>query len=101
MILRLISVAVIALVLSGSIAHAQCGCASSPPVATSYLAPSYASNYAPVAYEAPVSYTSYYAPVAYQAPVSYVSYYAPPAVAAPVPYVSYYAPAVPYTSYYT
>jgi hypothetical protein len=113
MVLRLISAALFALVISGSLAQAQCSCNSSPAVAApvySQPASGYVANYAP-AYETPVSYTSYYAsapaPVsyatyyaaapAYAAPVLYASYYAP-AVTAPVPYVSYYAP---YTSYYT
>jgi hypothetical protein len=114
MCLRFIPVAVAALLLGGSLAHAQCGCGVAPVVAA---APTYAVNYAPavtsaVAYEAPVTYTSNYAPayttyyaptVAYQAPVTYTSYYAPTtAYAAPVSYASYYAPAaVPYTTYYS
>jgi hypothetical protein len=91
-----VTVAVIALILSGSTAFAQCGC-SSPPVYTP-VAPSYTSYYVPAAVEyTPAPYVSYYAaPVA---PVSYVSYYAPPV--APAPYVSYYAPAAPYVTYYT
>ena len=60
---RFIAVAVIALILSGSTAFAQC-CCNSQPV------------YAPVTY----GYTSYYAPpAAYYSPAPYVSYYAPPA----------------------
>jgi len=107
---RLITLAVVTFVLSGSTAFAQCGC-NSPPVYTS-VAPSYATSFAPAAADygpapyvsnyappvAPVSYVSYYSPPV--APVSTVSYYAPPA--APVSYVSYYAPAAPapYVSYY-
>ena len=82
---RFILLAVVALMLNGSTAFAQCGC-SSPPV------------YAPVA----SSYVSYYAPpVAYYSPTPYASYYAPPAAYTPVSYVSYYAPAAPYATYYS
>jgi hypothetical protein len=80
---RLITLAAIALLLSGSVAFADCGCGSQP-------------TYAPVA----PSYVSYYTPpVVDYAPAPYVSYYAPPAVYAPAPYVSYYAPAAPYVAY--
>ena len=90
---RLIPVAVIAVILSGSIAQAQCGCNASPayaPVATSYVA-----GYAPAAvYEAPVSYTANYAPpVAYEVPVAYTANYAP-AVAYQAP-VAYAPPMLP------
>jgi hypothetical protein len=65
---RFIAVAVIALILSGSTAFAQCNCNSQPV-------------YAPVV----SSYASYYVPPAYS-PAPYVSYYAPPAAAyAPAP----------------
>jgi hypothetical protein len=85
---RFIPLAVIALMLSGSTAFAQCAC--------SYVA---TANYvAPVA----PSYVSYYAPPAVDiTPAPYVSYYAPPVAVAPAPYVSYYAPAVSYATYYS
>jgi hypothetical protein len=93
---RFITLAVIALLLSGSTAFAQCGC-SAPPVVVS-AAPSYSTYYAPaVADYTPAPYVSYYAPAA--APVSYVSYYAP--AVAPAPYVTYYAPPAPYVTYYS
>ena len=82
---RFLTLTIVALVLSGSVAFADCGC-SSPPV------------YAPVA----ASYSSYYAPtVVDYAPASYVSYYAPPAAYVPAPTVSYYAPARSYVTYYS
>jgi hypothetical protein len=84
MVQRLIALAAVALLLSGSAAFAQCGCSS--PLAYAPVAPSYVSYYAP--------------PVVDYAPAPYVSYYAPPAVYAPAPYVSYYAPVVPYSTYY-
>ena len=73
---RFIALAVIALILSGSTAFAQCCC--NPQVV-----------YSPVVY----GYTSYYAPpVEYYSPAPYVSYYAPPAAYySPAPYVTYYA----------
>ena len=91
---RYIPLLVIALVLSGSAAFAQCGCSAPVVYAAS---PSYTSYYAaPVAYAAPAPQVSYYAP-----PVAYAAYYAPPVAysayyAAPVPYAAYYAPAVAY-----
>jgi hypothetical protein len=96
---RFITLAVIALLLSGSTAFAQCGC-SAPPVVVS-AAPSYSTYYAPtVADYTPAPYVSYYAPAV--APAPYVTYYAPPA-----PYVTYYSPRVtyapvvaPYAAYY-
>jgi hypothetical protein len=109
---RFITAAVLALILSGSTVHAQCGC-SSPPVFTS-VAPSYSTSYyappaaytpapsvsyyaPPAAYVAPAPYVSYYAPpVTYEAPTPYVSYYAPPVAYAPAPYVTYYAPPAAY-----
>lgn len=98
---RLITLAIIALTLSGATALADCGCGVQP-VYTS-AAPSYSTYYAPATVDyAPVSQVSYYAPAA--APVSYVSYYEPAPVYAPAPYVTYYAPpvaAVPYATYYT
>ena len=120
---RFISLAVVALMLSGATAFAQCGCSSSPesaPVATgaSYYAPAtvnyapaaYVSNYAPVTVEyAPTAYIANYArrrftnrpwptPATTLRPwltplQPYVSYYAPAAPA--VPYATYYAPAAP------
>ena len=87
---RLLAVAVVALILSGSTALAQCGCDAQPVYAP--VASGYATYYAPsTAYYAPAPYVSYYTP-----PVSYASYYAPAA-----PYATYYAPAVvPYRAYY-
>ena len=95
---RFISLAVIALILSGSTVFAQCGC-SSPPVYEP-VAPSYSTYYAPpVADYTPVSYVSNYQPAA--VPTTYVSYYAPPAAVAPAPYVAYYATPTPYVTYYS
>jgi len=92
---RSIPLAVIALILSGSTAFAQCGCGSPPVYAP--VAPSYTSYYfSPAVDYTPAPYVSYYSPPA--APVSYVSYYVPPV--APAPHVSYYAPAAPYVTYY-
>ena len=85
---RFIPLAVAALMLSSSVAYAQCGCSALPVYVP---APSYTSYYAaPMAYETPAPYVSYYAP-----PVSYAAYYAPP-----VPYAAYYAPPVSYAAYY-
>ncbi len=97
---RSITLAIIALTISGATVWADCGCGAQP-VYTS-AAPSYSTYYAPATADyAPVSQVSYYAPVA--APMPYVSYYAPAPVYAPAPYVTYYAPpvvAVPYATYY-
>jgi len=102
---RFIPVVAVALLLSASVAFAQCGC-SVPPVYAP-AAPSYTSDYAPqVTYAAPVAYSaSYTAPVAYAAPAPQVSYYAPPVAyaayyAPPVAYSAYYAAPVPYAAYY-
>ena len=90
---RYIAVAVLALILSGSTAFAQCGCSSQPVYAP--VASGYASYYAPPVAYTPAPYVSYYAPPVDYAPAPYVSYYAPPVAYAPAPYVSYYAPAAP------
>ena len=69
---RSITLAIIALTISGATVWADCGCGAQP-VYTS-AAPSYSTYYAPATADyAPVSQVSYYAPVA--APMPYVSYY--------------------------
>jgi hypothetical protein len=96
---RFIPLAVIALILSGTTAFAQCGC-SSPPVYTS-VAPTYSTYYAFAAADyTPAPYVSYYAPPS--APVSYVSYYAPatPNLTYYRPYATYVPVVAPYRAYY-
>ncbi len=97
---RLITLAIVVLILGAATTWADCGCGA-PPVYTS-AAPTYSTYYAPATVDyAPAPQVTYYAPAA--APVPYVSYYAPAVAYVPAPYVTYYAPpvaAVPYATYY-
>jgi hypothetical protein len=127
--LRFIPVAVIALLLSSSVAFAYCDCATRAayaPAATGYV-----TSYAPVSYSSyatpavayrPVTtgYSTYYTPATptyttyYAAPTSgYTTYYAAPTTssyttyyapttsyAASTPYTTYYAPTTTYSTYY-
>jgi hypothetical protein len=85
---------IVALVLTGPAALAQCPCSGA-----GYAAPvAYGAAYAPAAYAYSLPYATYYTPapaVAYVPSVPYATYYRPYA-AAYVPYAAYYAPAPVY-----